>query len=345
MKIKIEHVDRKMLDEINQFIPGTIFDFHIHSFLDSGFNGGVPDSLRVYLPCDIGTVLYNMQLIFPERNKTGIITGWPCTTSDLIKQNDYAADSAKKNNLFFLALVNPLMDNLYLEDIVKKKECVGLKPYKCFAKNPEDARITDYLTMEQIEIANRYGLIITLHLSRKPGISDSLNLNDLYHLSEKYPDVVWNLAHCGRSFIPEYIEKAVGSLKQLMKRNIYFDTAAVTDSEVFTIAFSEFGSEKILYGSDIPVAFLRGKCVGFGYDWAFIADETHSITASFPVSPALLIYEQIMAMCRAFKKTGFIMSDIEKIFFRNSEQIIRKVIKNKDKRIKKADTQSKRDRK
>lgn len=345
MNIKIEQVDKRIWDEIKHVIPENIFDFHIHSFLDNSFYGDVPDSLRVYLPCDIDTVLYNMQLIFPERKCTGIITGWPCTTSDLIKQNNYAADSAKKNNLFFLALVNPLMDNLYLEDIVKKKECVGLKPYKCFAKNPEDARITDYLTMKQVEIANKYGLVITLHLSRRPGISDSLNLEDLYYLSEKYPDVVWNLAHCGRSFIPEYIEDAVGSLKQLMKRNIYLDTAAVTDSEVFTIVFSEFGSEKILYGSDIPVAFLRGKCVGFGYDWAFIADETHSITASFPVAPALLVYEQIKAMCRAFKKTGFIMSDIERIFFRNSEQIVRKIIKKKDKKIKEADRQSKRNRK
>lgn len=179
------------------------------------------------------------------------------------------------------------MDVSYLESIAKKRGCVGFKPYKCFAENPEDARITDYINTEQSEVANHYGFIITLHLSRRAGISDPLNLEDLYYLSEKYPYVIWNLAHCGRFFIPDYIENVVIHLKQLLSRNIYIDTAAVTDNEVFTIVFSDFEHDRIFYGSDIPVSFLRSRCVGFGYDWAFITEETHSITASFPVAPAL----------------------------------------------------------
>ncbi len=330
MKPELREVDRKIWSEIGQIIPENIFDFHIHCIYEGGFTGRIPDPLKIYLPCDIEAVLDNMRTVLPERKTTGIITGWPAITADLLKQNDYISSSAARNNLFFLALTAPQMDARYLENIAKKRECVGFKPYKCFADFPEDARITDYITEKQIEIADHYGLIITIHLSKRAGISDPLNLEDLDRLSEKYRSVFWNLAHCGRSFIPDYIENAAVHLKRLMKRNIYLDTAAVTDNEVFTIVFSEFGPDRILYGSDIPVSFLRGRCVGFGYDWAFITEETHSITASFPVKPALLLYEQIKAMNKAFRKTGFKMPEIEKIFFRNSEKIIQKITKGKE---------------
>ncbi len=329
MKPELREVDRKIWSEIGQVIPETIFDFHIHCFREDGFICDIPDSLKVYPPCDIEAVLSNIKTVFPERKTGCILTGWPSTSSNLVKQKDYLSSAAAKNNLFFLALINPDMDIKYLEKIVMKKECIGFKPYKCFADTPEDARITDFITKQQIEMANHHGLIITLHLSKKAGISDPQNIEDLDYLSEKYPSVIWNLAHCGRSFIPDYIEGTIPCLKRLLKPNIYFDTAAVTDSEVFTIVFSEFSPDRILFGSDIPVAFLRGKCVGFGYDWAFIAEETHKITASFPVEPALLLYEQLKAMNKAFRKTGLDRVDIENVFFKNAEKIIRKIKKGK----------------
>ncbi|MCM8765139.1 MAG: amidohydrolase [Candidatus Omnitrophica bacterium] len=332
MKIEIRNVDRKIWAEVSHLIPKKIFDFHIHSFIQSGFIGEIPEFLKIYLPCDIKSVLNNIRLILADRQISGLITGWPSGESDLKKQNDYIATSANENNLLFLVLTKPQLDQSYLETIIKKKQCIGFKPYKCFAKDPEEARITDYISHHQLEIANYYGLVITLHLSRRAGISDSINIEDLSLLAEKYPSIIWNLAHCGRSFIPDYLEKAIGQLSHLKKMKIYFDTAAVNDSEVFSIIFSEFGSEKILYGSDAPVGFLRGRCVGFGYDWAFIAEETHQITASFPVSPALATYEQLKAMNKAFKRLNFLDHETKKVFFKNAQEIVQSIINKKERR-------------
>ncbi|MCM8765120.1 MAG: amidohydrolase [Candidatus Omnitrophica bacterium] len=332
MKIEIRNVDRKIWAEVSHLIPEKVFDFHIHSFTHSGFIGEIPELLRIYLSCDINSVLNNIHLILANRKISGLITGWPSAMSDLRKQNDYIASSADENDLFFLILTNPQLDQSYLETIIKKKRCIGFKPYKCFAKNPEEARITDYMSHEQLEIANHFGFVITLHLSRKAGISDQFNIEDLSLLAERYPSIIWNLAHCGRSFIPDYLENSIKQLSHLKKMKIYFDTSAVNDNEVFTIIFSEFGPEKVLYGSDVPVSLLRGRCVGFGYDWAFIAEETHKISASFPVSPALVVYEELKAMKKAFKRLNFSIAETEKIFFKNAIEIVQEIA-NKKKEI------------
>ncbi|MCX7706140.1 MAG: amidohydrolase family protein [bacterium] len=329
MDLKIKTADRRMWREIRDIIPENIFDFHVHSFREDGFLEKIPESLKIYLPCDTKTVLTNLKKTFPGRKIKAILTGWPSIDSDIEKQNEYIALQAEKRNLYFLALVSPHTDLATIEKLLKKKECIGLKPYKCFAKNSEDARITDFIPMGQLEFANHYGLIITLHLSRRAGVVDPVNLRDIINLAEKFPSIKWNLAHCGRSFVIYYIEKHKDCLKELNKENIYFDTAAISDSEVFTYFFSIFGSNKILFGSDSPISFLHGKSVGFGYDWAFIAEETHKITASFPVSPCLLLYEQLMAMHRAFKKVGFTRGDIELIFSINANRIVRDVISRK----------------
>ncbi|MCM8822787.1 MAG: amidohydrolase [Candidatus Omnitrophica bacterium] len=332
MKVEIRDVDRKIWSDVSHFIPEKIFDFHIHTFQSWGFSSEIPEPLRIYLPCDIKSILSNIRLILVNREMSGLITGWPSTQSDLIKQNEYIASSADENDLFFLALTDPQFDQSYLETLIKKKQCIGFKPYKCFAKNPEEARITDYISQQQLEIANRYGLVITLHLSRKAGISDPLNIEDLSLLAERYPSIIWNLAHCGRSFIPDYLENSIKQLSHLKKMKIYFDTSAVNDNDVFTIIFSEFGPEKILYGSDVPVSLLRGRCVGFGYDWAFIAEQTHKITASFPVSPTLVIYEELKAMKKAFKRLNFSGNEAERIFFKNAIEIVKMVMNHKERR-------------
>lgn len=327
--IQIKDADKKIWKNIKQTIPKKIFDFHVHSFHRKGFKNGIPDSLKFYLPCDTQIVLNNLHSVFPEREVSAIVMGWPNISADILKQNNYIASSSEKLGTFFLALISPQTDINYIKKIVKNNRCVGFKPYKCFAKNPEDARITDFLNQQQMEIAQENNLIITLHLSKKGGISDPVNIEDLIHLAEKYPSILWNLAHCGRSFIPDYIEKSLEKLKPLKKFNIYFDTSAVTDSEVFTLFFSFFGSDKILYGSDAPISFLHGRCVGFGYEWAFITEETHSISASFPVFPVLILYEQIKAMNKAFRKSDFSKADIKRVFYENSKKIVQNIIRGK----------------
>ena len=53
-----------------------------------------------------------------------------------------------------------------------------------------------------LEVANRYGLPVTLQLSKRRGIADPDNIRDLEHLTDRYGAVKWILAHCARGFYP-----------------------------------------------------------------------------------------------------------------------------------------------
>lgn len=330
MMAELRDVDRAIWkEELEDFVPRTIFDFHTHVFLQDGFLGGVPDALKSYEPANFEALIENSGIVYPGRQFSGIVTGWPNPKADIAAQNRYLLEGTEKyGNLFhLLALVTPQMDSRQLYRLIDSRFVVGLKPYKCYARNadPEDARITDFLPEEQMHIANERHLIITLHLSMRKGISDRRNLEDIEMLSDRYPDISWNLAHCGRAFIPDNLERILPCLGQLRKRRIYFDIAAVTDHEVFHLLISTMGADRILFGSDAPVALLRGRCVQFGNDWAFITEETNVISASFPVSPTFVIYEQLRALRRASLRSKLSRPDIENIFHGNAELLLKEV--------------------
>ncbi len=328
MKLKWRNIDKIIWkEELEDFLPERIFDFHNHVFSPAGFHDSLPKELEIYLPSNLNSLRERNEILFPKRRIKYLLTGWPGPSSDLEKQNEFVFRQMKtvQKEVLGLMTVSPDMKLDYLIKEIKDKGFIGFKPYKCFslAKDPEDSRIEDFLPKGQLEVANQYRLIITLHLSKKKGISESQNLDDLERLSSDYPNVIWNLAHCGRAFIPQNLEPALLRLKTLKHRKICYDTAAVTDSEVFYLLLAEIGFERVLYGSDNPVGFQRGKCVGLGYDWAFITEDKFSLKESFgKVEPTFLLYEELRALKRAAKRVNLSKKEIENVFYRNAERIL-----------------------
>jgi hypothetical protein len=314
--------------ELRDFIPDKIFDFHCHIF-DAGELA--PESIPAHyrsLGCyDITSQKKYNAALFPGIKFDCLVTGWPNEAAGLKRQNDFLfSESRKGGGPHMLLLVRPEMDRDYIEAQIDKTGAAGFKPYKCFSKaEPENSRIVDYLPEEQIEIADRCNLIITLHLSRKKGIADENNFEELLELSDRYPGVIWNLAHCGRSFIPEFLEADIPEFGELKKRKVYFDISAVTDAEVMLIIIEGMGAERVLYGSDSPVGLMRGKCAGFGYDWMFVAEDKfdfRKLRESFGViEPTFVLYEQLRALKRACKRAGLTKGQVEDIFYYNAKKL------------------------
>ncbi len=330
MKVELREVDKTIWrEEIENFLPERIFDFHCHIFKRDGFHSSIPKEIKIYLPGNLNSLIKRSEILFPKRKMKYLLTGWPIPSSDLIKQNEFVfhqIETAQKET-FGLMTISPDMKPDYLIREIQNKGFIGFKPYKCFSqgKDPEDSRIEDFLPKGQLEVADQYRLIITLHLSKKKGISEPQNLEDLERFFSDYPNVIWNLAHCGRAFIPENLEKALPTLKRWNKKNInvYYDTAAVNDSEVFYLLLTEIGVKRILFGSDNPIGFLRGKCIGLGYDWTFITEDKFSFKESFgKVKPTFLLYEELRALKRAAQRANLLNEEIEDIFYRNAERIL-----------------------
>lgn len=330
MALALRRPDRQIWEEeLGDFIPARMFDFHCH--LQNGPEVEREAGRSIFQIPGVHGASRNEEfnrIVFPGKRMSYLAFGWPAGGSDLHKQNAFLAGQVKKRKNFrMLLLVSPEMPADYLAGQLDETGAAGFKPYKCFSRtDPENSAVTDYLPAEQLEIADRRRLIITLHLSRKKGIADKNNFNELLELSGRHAGIVWNLAHCGRSFIPEFIEAGSNIFRELKARKVYFDISAVTDSEVIFILIKEMGAARILYGSDNPVGLERGKCVGFGYDWAFLTEGRINFSelqeAPGAVEPTFIVYEQLRALKRACRRAGLSRRDVEGIFYDNAANIL-----------------------
>jgi len=144
-----------------------------------------------------------------------------------------------------------------------------MKPYRIYSTTGDihQCRIHEFLTHDQMELANELGLWVTMHLSRHHGCCDELNLADLTdYTTTRYPRIKWILAHCARSFTYWPIREAIDRLRGLP--NIWYDVSAVTDIRPLLTLFSKEDSKRIFYGSDgVDATYFRGQYVALGRAW------------------------------------------------------------------------------
>ena len=213
-------------------------------------------------------------------------------------------------------LVYPSMTSEELERLIHEHGFKGFKPYRFYAAtgDPVECRISDMLPEEQIEVANRHGLIVMLHLPKRDAIADPENLAELECFTSRYPRVKWILAHCARSYSAWAIERAASVLRNLA--NVWYDTSSVCESDAIEALLSAVGVERVMYGSDdLPVGVMRGKYIAFGYAWAYLSPENHSLDLSHCMGQMTFTrYEQLRAMRRACRRLGLTRDQIEGLF-------------------------------
>ncbi|MFI4874328.1 MAG: amidohydrolase family protein, partial [Blastopirellula sp. JB062] len=204
---------------------------------------------------------------------------------------------------------------------VEKAGVIGLKPYRLFSKTGDvaECRIRDFLTEDQLALADELGLWVTMHLSRFDGVADADNLRDLEEYTlRKYPGVKWILAHCARSFTYWPIREAIHRLRDLP--NIWYDVSAVTDVRPMITLFGQEDGRRIFYGSDgVDATYFRGQYVALGRSWQMLDVAKHSL--AFPhceARPVLAIYEQLLAMKHAADIVGLSRPEIKRIFWGNA---------------------------
>ena len=90
-------------------------------------------------------------------------------------------------------------------------------------------RLTDFMPEHQIAVADKLGLVILMHLSKRDAIADPANVEDLLRLSDQYPNAKWILA---RIALQLFIlgDRGVGGQDQGL-HNVWYDTSTVCDSD------------------------------------------------------------------------------------------------------------------
>lgn len=308
-------------EELADFVPSRVFDTHIHLFdrrhAPSDVEGGWSDA-------NLATIQQWAEVLYPGRETHFLVLGTPLVGMDVNAHNAWAISQVQADRQSRInRLVTP---SCRIEDIrrdVALPGVIGLKPYRLYSVTGDIAqcRIHEFLTHEQLELANELGLWVTMHLSRFHGCADEDNLADLEEYTRRrFPRIKWILAHCARSFTYWPIRQAIDRLRDLP--NIWYDLSAVTDVRPFITLFQRENIGRIFYGSDgVDATYFHGQYVALGRAWQGL--DVAKFDLRFPHCdgrPILAIYEQLLAMKHAAEIAGLTTEDIDRIFWRNATE-------------------------
>lgn len=326
-------LDRRIwAEELDDFVPTDLFDVHTHIhrwtfFTDPDKSSGpYAQTIGRYFP----EVTWRLAdaidaALMPGRKVERLSFPFPYPAPcDFDAANAYvAAQSALAPRSAGLMLVHPGMGTEEIEATLQRTGLIGLKPYLVYAQGavPADAGITDFLPEPQIALADRLGLVIMMHLSKRQAVADPDNIAEILRLSEKYPNSKWVLAHCARSYSAWAIEAAAERLRGLP--NVWYDTSSVCEADAFDALYTGVGADRVMYGSDDMIGPMRGKYISFGYAWACLTPDNHGLNTSHCDGRMTFIrYEQLRAMKRGARRVGLSQTQRRALFHDTARDLV-----------------------
>jgi glutamate-1-semialdehyde 2,1-aminomutase len=332
-KLQLTDLDRRIWEEeLSEWVPKKIFDQHSHIYRwadnldpdknETGYAAVVKGfelaSAVVLDECDA--------LLMPGRQVNRLAFPFPFPQCNFAAANEFlATELAPYPESSGLMLVHPNLTADEVESTILKYGFVGLKPYRNYSitGDIDECRITDFLPESQIAVADRYGLLIMMHMSMRRGIADERNQRDLLDLSAKYPNARWILAHCARSYSAWPLEAAAKVLRQLP--NVWYGTSSVCETDAFDALYSTVGIGKVMYGSDdVPIGVMRGKYIAWGQGWAYLTAQNQSLKTTHCDGRFTFVrYEQLRAMRRATERYGATKAEIAALFHDTAESLVK----------------------
>lgn len=324
-------------NELKDFLPERIFDAHMHLFDESC----IPESFEFpQKSCyqkfggkfTLENCLAYVKKVLPKQEFYCNHFGQPSKEFNLDAAAGYTGKISDNKKIFGMTLVSPKDKISAIKKRIESNKLVGYKPYLNFVDkdNKNEITISDMLPPEQMEYANKKGLIITLHIPRAERLADPVNQKQMVKLCNDYPDAKIIFAHIGRAY---YLKNVSGYLAGIAKcPNAYIDTAMVNHEGVLEYAFRKFPRDRILFGSDAPIAFLRGKSVEINNQYAYLMGEDYEIgsalyDAKHVVEFTFFFYEQLRGIKLAAARCGLSLKEIEDIFFNNAFAIFSETAK------------------
>ena len=313
-------------NEIQAFLPRRIFDVHAHLLnidCHPNLQKRSPETKELLQEnVDMAYLEEWWRVLFPDSDVSGHVMGMPECGCNYRAENEFVVGEVNTKHNRVSILTHPQMSADELENDVLRFKPAGFKPYLVFSKNEKSqlSCITDFLPEKQIEIADRYGLCVTLHLAKPRGLADNQNLEDIERFVRQYPRCKFILAHCGRCFItPNMID----ALKKLpVADNLWLDTSAVCDRGVFINLFSKYDRSRIVFGTDLVGATgFRGTYVRLGMTWDMCSGDMVRRHGGQEVKPTFAAYENLCALLHAARFCRLSQTDMENIFFNNAAKL------------------------
>ena len=326
--------DRAFYDKhLKDFLHDKMFDAHVHistTGLTSygSHNGGSTWTDYLCKEMGVGEFLAMNKEMFPNQSMEALIFGMCLTGID--ETNAYVIENNKDYGFPMLYRSDYAQDPDELEAKVKAGGFIGLKPYlsNCPSYIPSnEVRIFDFLPPAQLEVANKNGWIIMLHIPRNKRLGDPVNIAQIMEIEEKYPNVKLIVAHVGRA----YTDADFGNAFEILKntKNMMFDFTANLYTPAITEGIKTVGVDRFLYGTDLPIAVMRMYRIVENGDYFNVVPKGYygDVTGQAHMREeendqiSLMAYEQLLAFKRSAAELKLSDTDVEKILYSNAKAL------------------------
>jgi predicted TIM-barrel fold metal-dependent hydrolase len=338
-------IDRAFWEEhLEDWVPRRIIDAHTH-VIDPRLRREpmTPEMRRQYWvsevlePIDAPSAERCHKIVYPGREVRCVAFGHPDLDFDIEAGNRYVQEECQKRGWYSLAVVRPQWSADQLAAELARPGVLGTKPYYALISHNRltrdehlEAGIFDFLPHHLLEVLDDRHAWVTLHVPKASRLGHPDNLRQIREIRRRYPNVVLVLAHLGRCYTEAHALEGIVPLAD--DPGLYFDTSAVLNPASHRVALEHLGPERLLYGTDNPVFYMRGRRQYSGktyvnrtnYDFHFNRErESPEIEARY----TLYLYEDLLAIKQACTDLGLTdRKTIEALFHDNAARLIQSVL-------------------
>ena len=340
-------VDRRFWQEhLADWLPTMLFDAHTHVNEPRFRCQEMSEEKRkqywvneVFEPIGAGDAQRCYAEVFPERQFSCLATGMPTLEYDINASNVSLQTACEKRGWYSLAVIRPQWPVEKVAALLDKPNVLGAKVYyDLISYDPAsrdkhiEASIFEFLPHHQLELLNERGAWVLLHVPRADRLGHPDNIAEIKEIRKRYPKILLVIAHLGRCYTLAHAEESLPQLAD--DPGLYFDNCAVLNPEVHRFALQTLGPKRILYGTDNPIFYMRGRRQWAGrkytnrtsYPFYFNNDrESPEVEAEY----TLYIYEALKAIKQACTELNLTREDVEAIFFTNAQRLINSVLNRK----------------
>ena len=338
---ELNDVDRRFWHKrIEPWLPKRVFDAHRHVNLAEHLG---PDPPRVGPPKfpeeiagpeSIEQARDAYRELLPGREVEFLCFGSPRTHGLFEENNAYLSERLVGSGSAALALTPPTWDQGKLLAQLRQPGIIGVKPYERL--NPEwsggDVSVFSFMPHHQLELLNELGAWLTLHLPRAERLADPENIAEVLEIRRRYPNIVLVIAHLGRSYSGYYARAGFPPLAD--DRGILFDTSAVLNPAVLALALDRFGPERLMFATDQPIFYMRGRRTWRGKRYInLISDDcswnTDRQSPEVEAGYTLSVYEMIAALLDTLHALGYLEDTMEAVFHNNARRLVDETLAKK----------------
>ena len=334
-------VDRQFWEQhLEGWVPKRVFDAHTHVNEPQFRIVERTEELRrqywvneVSEPIGAANAQHCYETVFPGRQFSCLAFGHPSLDYDIEASNASLKGECAQRGWSHLIVSKPDWPADRLETELATSGALGIKPYYSLIPNQDpttrdkylEASIFEYLPHEQLEVLEQRGACVMLHVPKADRLGHPENIAEVKQIRRQYPSVRLIIAHLGRCYTLHHAEEALPQLAD--EEGLYFDNSAVLNPAVHKFALQTLGTSRILYGTDNPIFYMRGRRQWKGttytnrtsYPFHFNQDrEPPEVEAQY----TLYMYEALRALKSACEELSIGPNEVKAILNSNAEQLL-----------------------